>query len=56
MNMLQIAIVEVAQVQFDVVVDQVPRIGAENVIHVDVANDDVDVFLAMHLDVVTICC
>ena len=61
--LLQIAIVEVAQVQFDVVVDQVVDTknwgrdvaDVEANIHVDVANDDVDVFVAMHLDVVTIC-
>ena len=61
--LLQIAIVEVSQVEFDVVVDQV--VDAKNQgrdvadveasIHVDVANDDVDVFVAMHLDVVAIC-
>ena len=62
--LLQIVIVEVAQVQVDVVADQVvaTKIWGRDVadvranIHVDVANDDVDVLVAMHLDVVTICC
>ena len=61
--LLQIAIVEVAQVQFDVVIDQVVDTknwskdvaDVETNIHVDAANDDVDVLVAMHLDVVTIC-
>ena len=59
--LLQIA--EIAQVQSDVVVDQVVDTknwrrdvaDVEANIHVDVANDDVDVFVAMHLDVVTVC-
>ena len=62
--LLQIAVVEVVQIQFDVDVDQVVDTknwgrdvaDVEANIHVDVANDDVDVFVAMHLDVVTICC
>ena len=53
---------KVAKVQFDVVADQVvdTKDGCRDVadveanIHLDVANDDVDVFVAMHLDVVTI--
>ena len=61
--LLQIAIVEVAQVEFDVIVDQVVDTkkwdrdiaDVEANIHVDVANDDVDVFVAMHLDVDAIC-
>ena len=61
--LLKIAIIEVAQAEFGIVVDEV--IGAKNWsrdvadveanIHVDVANDDVNVFVAMHLDVVAIC-
>ena len=63
MTMLfEIAIMKVAQVQFDVVVDQVVDTknwgrdvaDVEANIHVDASNDDVDVFVAMHLDVVTI--
>ena len=62
--LLQIAISEVAQVEFDIVVYQVidTKVGSRDVadveanIHVDVANDDVNVLVAMHLDVVTICC
>ena len=61
--LLEIAIMEVAQVQFDVVADQVVDTknwgrdvtDVEANIHVDVANDDVDVLVAMHLDVVTVC-
>ena len=61
--LLEIAIMKVAQVQFDVVVDQVVDTKSwgrdiadvEANIHVDVANDDVNILVAMHLDVVTIC-
>ena len=57
------AVVEVAQVQFNVVVGQVTDskswgrdvADVEANVHADVANDDVDVFVAMHLDAVTIC-
>ena len=60
--LLEIAIMKVAQAQFDVVADQVvdTKDGSRDVadveanIHVDVANDDVDIFVTMHLDVVTI--
>ena len=60
--LLKIAIMKVAQVQFNVVADQVvdTKDGSRDVadvetnIHVDVSNDDVDVLVAMHLDVVTI--
>ena len=59
---LEIAIMKAAKIQFDVVADQVvdTKDGSRDVadvkanIHVDVANDDVDIFVAMHLDVVTI--
>ena len=58
--LLLIAIIEVAQVEFDVVVDQVVDTmnwgrdvaDVEANVHVDVANDDIDVFVAMHVDVV----
>ena len=57
--LLQIAIVEVAQVEFDVVVDQVVDTESwsrdvEANVHVDVANDDVDGLVTIHLDVVAI--
>ena len=60
--LFKIAILKVAQVQFDVVADQVvdTKDGSRDVadvetnIHVDVSNDDVDVLVAMHLHDVTI--
>ena len=60
--LLKIAIIEVAQVEFNIVVDEVTDAknwsrdvaDLEVNIHVDVAIDDVNVFVAMHLGVVAI--
>ena len=61
--LLKIATIEVAQVEFDVAVNQVidtkngtrDVADVEAVVHVDVASNDADVFIVMHLDVVAIC-
>ena len=57
--LLKITIVDIAQVEFEVVVDEVVDAkdwsrdvaDAKANVHVEVTNDDVNIFTAMHLDV-----